>query len=154
MRDIRPVRAWLCSVLACAALLASWVVGVTALSGRWAHAAHNVADVTTAFGGIFAIVAAVIYVPVFLGISALAGERLTRFAAAGAGAALAVIPCLAIALTFRESEDPHTIAQWLEYWTSHPSEFAGGLLPYAASGAIFGFVWRRGTVRRVERAPV
>jgi hypothetical protein len=85
----------------------------------------------------------VIYVPAFLATGWLLRRRLTPARAAVGGAVLAPLMLVVIALVFRESGDPKTIAgmvvQLAQFWARNPAEFVLGSIPYAVAGAVFGF---------------
>jgi hypothetical protein len=141
------IRAWLGSVVACVVLLMAWVAVMQLLSGRMTHLVHNAVDVSIGFGGIFALTAAVVYVPTFVAVRAFLGRWPSRTTAALLGAALAPVAYLAIAWRFRESEGPQTLTALLQYWVLHLPEFAFGSLPFALAGAVFGILWSGGRHR-------
>jgi hypothetical protein len=137
----RAVRSWFVSAFGCVALLGlSVAVGQLAV-GRPAHLLHNMLNVSVAFGALFALAAAAVYVPVFTVLDAVLRRQLSRSVASAVGAGLAPAAYLGIAWRFREAEDPQTVTAWLAYWASHPPEFAIGILPFAAAGALFGVLW-------------
>jgi hypothetical protein len=136
-------RAWLGSAAACVAVLAAWVAAGQLLTGRMTHLVHNVVDISIAFGGIFALTAAVLYVPVFAAVGAALPHHMTRRVGILMGIALAPAAYLAIAWRFRESEGPQTITAVVLYWVRHLPEFAFGILPFAIAGAVFGILWSR-----------
>jgi hypothetical protein len=138
-------RAWLGSAVACVALLAAWVTAAQLLTGRMTHLAHNVVDVSIGFGGIFALTAAVLYVPVFAAVGAALHHHMTRAMGILIGIALAPAAYLAIAWRFRDSDSPQTITALVLYWVAHLPEFALGILPFAIAGALFGILWSRST---------
>ena len=140
-------RAWLGSAVACIALLAAWVTAGQLLTGRMTQLAHNVVDVSIAFGGIFALTAAVLYVPVFAAVGAALRHHMTRTMGILMGIALAPAVYLAIAWRFRDSDGPQTISALVLYWIAHLPEFAFGMLPFAIAGALFGILWSRSTAR-------
>jgi hypothetical protein len=93
-------RVWLTSVVACVGLLATWVAAVQFVSGRMSHVVHNAVDVSLGFGAVFAVTAAVVYVPVFGALSLVLVQPLRRAVAVPVGVGLAPIAhlagCLAI----------------------------------------------------------
>lgn len=135
----RAFKSWLGSTVTCVTALAVWVASMQVMSGRTEHLMHNMIDMSLAFGAVFAIVSAVLYVPAFIVFGGLIRGR--RLAAIALGAVLAPAAYLAIAMTFRESEDPATTGSWLSYWAGHLEEIAIGLLPFVTSGAVFGLLW-------------
>jgi hypothetical protein len=141
MMLLKAGRAWLASSMACASLLAAWVAVGQAVSGRWQYAWHNMMDIAVGFGGIFAVVAGVLYIPVFAALSLLLKQRFTRRMGIALGAMFAPTAYLAIAIWFRESQDPRTITGWAWYFLEHLPAFLFGSLPFVAAGAVFGLVW-------------
>lgn len=148
MRALQPVRAWSASVFTCACFLAAFTLIMHAIAGRWQQALHNVADMTVAFTAVFAVVAAVLYVPTFILLGCVLRERLTRPVAVIGGAMLASFVLLAVAMVFREGDAPQTAWQWAMYWAQNLPGVAIGLIPYAAAGAAFGL-----SAGRPERLP-
>jgi hypothetical protein len=137
----RAIRAYVGSVLACAILLFVWTLGQHALSGRWDDAGRNAVDVALSFGGVFAVVAATLHVPIFLILTSVARESLTRPVAVLVGAVLAPAVYLALALAFRESEGPQTPFEWVHSWAGNPGGLLAGIAPFALAGAVFGLAW-------------
>ena len=137
----RAVRSWIGSVLTCIGALALWVMAAQTLSGRPEHLLHNMIDVSIAFGAVFAVVAAVLHVPVFAALGRLVQGPGRRFVAFAVGMGLTPAAYIAVAMTLRESEDPGTVTGWLSYWAGHPGELAIGLLPFMLAGAVFGLLW-------------
>lgn len=135
MLFMRAFRSWCLSVLACVGVLAVWGVVMQLTSGRTAHLLHNVFDVSIAFGAVFAVIGAVVYIPAFVILEALLHHRLNRSRAVLLGAGLAPAVSLAIASQFRESEDPASLAALLTYWATHLPGLVFGSLPFAAAGA-------------------
>jgi hypothetical protein len=150
----RALTSWFASSLAVVVSLAVWVAAMEVSAARLEHLAHNIVDVSLAFGAMFAVTAAVLYVPVFSLLGAGLGPRLRRPLAAAIGLALAPAAYLAVAMQFREGEDPQTIAAWLTYWAANLPEVGIGILPFAVGGALFGLMWtgwrHAPVVRRVE----
>jgi hypothetical protein len=138
----RILRAWVVAVLICLGMMVMWGLIMTALTGRWEHAAHNIPDVTVAFTSVFAVVA-LASIPLFL-----IFERVLRplgvKTAVVAGVLVGAVGYLAIRRVFAESEDPQTIWGWVRYWAAHPLGFAASAAPFMAAGAIFGFAWMKG----------
>ena len=134
---VRAVRAWALSVLACLATLVLWVFAMSVLSGRTDHMRHNMLDLSVAFGGVFAVIAAIVYVPVFTLVTAIRQQPLANRTAMALGAALAPTVFLAIAWTFRESEDPQTLRSWLAYWGSRIPMVVLGSAPYSWRRCLF-----------------
>lgn len=151
----QALRAWGLSVLTCVLLLVVWTVSQAALFGRWDSAWRNAMDVALGFGSVFAVVAATLHVPMFLALTILAPERLTRLVAALVGGALAPVVYLALAMAFND-EGPRTALEWVQYWLRNPWGFLAGIAPFALAGAVFGFAWvwrgNRVSHRRVEGA--
>jgi hypothetical protein len=151
----RIARAWLTSVLACFVALAGWVVAMQVLSGRMDHLWHNMLDMSTAFAAVFAITALVVYVPVF-GLLARFRRSISRADAIVVGAALGLVPYLAVALAFRDSDGPRTLGGLVAERLFDLPVLAIGVLPFAAAGSLFGACAagrsRAAISRRVERA--
>jgi len=140
---IKAARIWLASVVACVGVLAAWIAAAQLLAGRMSHVFHNMVDVSLAFGAVFAVVAAVVHVPVFIVLSALLADPLRRAVAILVGVGLAPAVFLAVGWRFREFE------------AANLPELVSGSLPFAVAGAVFGMLWSRGpgrVSRRVERA--
>jgi membrane protease YdiL (CAAX protease family) len=123
-------------------MMALWGLIMTARTGRWEHAAHNIPDVTVAFTSVFAGVA-LAFIPLFLIL-----ERVFRPSgvktAVVAGVLLGAVGYLSIGVAFGESEDPQTVWGWVRYWAAHPRGFASSAAPFMAAGGIFGFAWMKG----------
>jgi drug/metabolite transporter (DMT)-like permease len=116
---------------------------MTALTGQWEHASHNIPDMALSFTMVFAVVALAAFVPAFLILDRLprrVGGSTTAFVV---GTLLGVATCLAVAMTFRESEDPQDILGFIRPWTAHPDRFLLGAAPFMVAGASFGFFWTR-----------
>lgn len=141
MLAAKAFRSWLGSVLTCVAALAVWIAAAHIISGRTQYLLHNMIDVSIAFGSVFAIVAAVLYVPAFGLLTAILKRPLGRMTAVAVGALLAPAAYLAVAMTFRESEDPQTISAWLAYAARNLPGLAIGVLPFVTGGAVFGLLW-------------
>lgn len=135
------VRAWVYSVFTCIGVITVFASLMQALTGRWEHAWHNVTDVTAAFSVVFAFVAALVSVPLFMLIGRVPRVATDRRLMASFGALVAPIAFMAFRIAFAESEDPRTIWAWIEHWAQHPTELAVGSLPFLIPGAIFGFTW-------------
>ena len=146
----RILRVWVVAVLACLGMMAVWGLIMTARTGRWQHAAHNIPDLTVAFTSVFAVVA-LAFIPLFLIL-----ERVPRLSGAKtaviAGVLLGAVAYLAIGMVFGESEDPQTVWGWVRYWAGRPRGFALSSAPFMAAGAIFGFVWMKGRRLLLEQA--
>jgi hypothetical protein len=136
----RPLRAWTLSVGTCIVLIAASVALTQTISGRRDHLLHNTLDVSIGVGLVFALIAALLYLPIFGVVAAGFRQQVTRMRAVGLGAALAPIAYLAVLWRFRESEDPQTLAAWVGYWARHP-EITVGVLPFVVAGAIFGWIF-------------
>jgi hypothetical protein len=135
------LRAWVLSVLTCAGVVAAVASIMQALTGRWEHAWHSVADITAGFTVVFAFVAALVCVPSFLLLDRVFRVATDQRLMTLVGALVAPVVLMAFRITFAESEDPQTIWGWLPYWLHHPAELVFGSLPFIAPGAIFGFTW-------------
>jgi hypothetical protein len=150
MTPFTAFRAWIVSVLVSGCAIAIWMFATQATFGHFDHLLHNVIDVTLGFGGIFAIVAAVVHVPVFVALSRLQREWLTEWRAVLIGTLLAPVTSMAITFTYRGSEDPGTLFAMLRQWLRYAPEVALGMLPFAVGGAVFGFVAVRPVRRRLS----
>lgn len=148
----RAIRAYVGSVLTCAVLLFAWTVARHALDGRWDTAGRNALDVALSFGGVFAVVAATLHVPLFLILTSVARAKLTRLVAVLIGAGLAPVVLLALALGFAEAEGPRTVGEGLQHWARNPIGFLAGVAPFALAGAVFGLAWVW-PAPRVRRSP-
>src|SRR5512139_518918 len=119
MSYARAAWAWLGSVVTCACLLVAWVA-------PWvlSHAQNDLVDVATVatismvgwMVGMFAMAAALVYVPTFSVLEYLSLRPLTRVRAVLLGSALALVPRLLMGWRFDESDSPRA---WLVYWASH-----------------------------------
>jgi MFS family permease len=121
----------------CSGIVAVWGLIMTALTGRWEHAAHNIPDVTVAFTAVFAVVA-LASIPVFLTLERVLHSSGVKTAVI-VGVLVGAAGYLARAMVFAESEDPHTIWGWIGYWATRPLGFAVSA-PFMAAGAILGFL--------------
>jgi hypothetical protein len=152
----RAVRAWGLSVLACVPLLFVWTLFQHALVGRWDSAGRTARDVSLAFGSVFAVVAATLHLPIFLILTILAPQRMTRTVAVTVGTALAPVVYLALSMAFKESDGPRDAFEWIQYLGRNPGGLLGGVAPFAVAGALFGLAWVWPGLarpdRRLERA--
>lgn len=152
MLVVKAIRAWVGSVAASAGMWALWVAGMHLLTGRTDHLVHNAADVSLAFGGTFALTAALVYIPAFSLIESLRRNALNRYATVAVGVALSPSAYVALAWRFREAPDPQTLGGWVVYWAGHIPGVVLGVLPFAIAGAVFGWLWR-GQVPKLGRSP-
>jgi hypothetical protein len=154
MTTVRVGRAWLVSVATCVAVLAIWSVAMQAMTGRWGHLWNNMLNVTVAFGGLFAIVAAVLYVPAFFALGRIVRPPLTPGHGAAIGVLLAPVMLMVLGVTFRDSAESvgGAIVGLLQFWSRQPAEFVLGLIPYAIAGAVFGFIGAAPTRVRTKSA--
>jgi hypothetical protein len=143
-------RAWIVSVVVSGCAIAIWMFVTQATFGHFDHLLHNVIDVTLGFGGVFAVVAAVVHVPVFVALSRFMRERLTAWRAVLIGTLLAPVTSAAITFTYRGSEDPETLFAMLRQWLRFAPEVALGMIPFALGGAVFGLVAARPARRRLS----
>jgi hypothetical protein len=137
----RAVKAWGLSVLVCVALLFVWTLFQQALVGRWDSAGRHALDVALAFGSVFAVVAVTLHLPIFLILTIMTPQRITRTAAALMGGALAPVVYLALAMAFKESDGPRTALESLQALMRDPVGFLAGAAPFALAGAVFGLAW-------------
>ena len=151
---VRALRSWIGSVVACVVLLAAWITMQAISTGRMQYLLHTLFDVSVAFGAIFAAVAAVLYVPAFAILQAVAGPRLRPALAVSAGVLLAPAAALAFTMAFREAESPQTVSAQLGYWASHAPQVFMGMWPVLVAGGVFGLLWSRQPARdrRLARA--
>jgi hypothetical protein len=139
----RVFAAWLLATASCVALLAAWAASMQALTGRHEHLVHNTVDLALGFGLVFAVLAALWYVPVFWILTFVMRRVPGYTVSALTGAVFAPLALLSVAIRFQESEGPNTVAQWISYWMTHPLPFITGALPFAGAGALFGYFWSR-----------
>jgi hypothetical protein len=108
------------STLACAGLLALWVVFQAVLYGRTAHLWLNVINVAVPFAALFAVTLT-IYMAVFGLIERWTASPVSRNAALVLGAVLAPLSYLATAAWFHESDDPQTLGAWIRFSAAQSS---------------------------------
>jgi hypothetical protein len=137
----QAIRAWVLSVVACVGAWAAYVGAMQFVNGQTRTMWHNMFDVSLAFGSVFAVTAALLYIPTFSVLGGVLGPRLTRAAAVLVGAGLAPAATVALGLVFRDAEDPQTILGWLLYWASNSVWFLVSSIPFAIAGALFGLFW-------------
>ena len=131
------------STLACGALLAVWIAAAQLMTGRTSGLLHNMLDASIPFAAVFAAAGLVLYTPVFLLTGVLVRRAFTPALATLLGAVLAPAAYLAVAWTFRESQDPQTPGAFIRYWSTHLVDLALGALPFIVAGGLFGHCWSR-----------
>src|ERR687895_336175 len=89
------------AVLACLAMIAVWGVVMTARSGEWEHALHNIPDLTMAFTSVFATTAVVVFIPTFLVLERLPRVAGNRRVHVLAGALLGMCAYVGVGVAFR-----------------------------------------------------
>jgi hypothetical protein len=144
----QAIRAWVLSVVACVGVWAAYVGAMQFVTGHTRTMWHNMFDVSLAFGSVFAVTAAVLYIPTFSVLGTVLGPRLTRAVAVLVGASLAPAVTVARGVVFREAGDPQTILGWVLYWVTNAVGLLVSSVPFAIGGALFGLFW---TWRRHER---
>jgi hypothetical protein len=137
----QAIRAWVLSIVACVGAWAAYVGGMQFVNGQTRTMWHNMFDVSLAFGSVFAVTAALLYIPAFSVLGRVLGPRLTRAAAVLVGAGLAPAATVVRGLVFREHGDPQTILGWLLYWITNSVGLLVSSVPFAIAGGLFGLFW-------------
>jgi hypothetical protein len=137
----QAIRAWVLSVVACVGVWAAYVGAMQFVMGQTRTMWHSMFDVSLAFGGVFAVTAALLYIPTFSVLGGVLGPRLTRAVAVLVGAGLAPAVTVARDLVFREAGDPQTIPGWVLYWVTNAVGLLVSSVPFAIGGALFGLFW-------------
>ncbi len=129
----KGARALVASVLVLVVLVATWIVAVQAFTGRWSL--HTGLEFTALFTLPLTIAVVSVCLPMFVLLSRYSDVLLSRTASVLGGASLSAVPAVILfALFFGvDSDRPQTVAEWAQHLIL--------LLPFAAAGAAFGFVW-------------
>ncbi len=129
----KGARAVVASVVVLIVLVAAWIVGVQAFTGRWSL--HTALEFTLLFALPLTMAVVGVCLPVFVLLSRYSDVLLSRMASVMGGASLSAVPAIILfALFFGvDSDRPQTVAAWGQYGIL--------LLPFAVAGAAFGFIW-------------
>jgi hypothetical protein len=137
----RAVRTWAASTASCLGFLAVWTMSLKFVFGP--DGSDTLMDVLPTCGGLFAVIAAIVYVPVFVVLSATLRQAFSRTIAVLVGAGLSPIAYAGEAWFFADRENAETIWVAMLRWAlnMNKSDFLLFTWPFALAGVVFGLVW-------------